>query len=60
MKKQVMDIIIKQFLKKISPLKGVIEDIYLFGSRSRNDYIPDSDYDILIVIKRENLTFIYF
>ena len=45
------DPIIERFLKSISPLKKHIEEIYLFGSRCRDDWRPDSDYDLLIVVE---------
>ncbi len=48
------DPIVSQFLKLISPLTDDINDIYLFGSRCREDWRPDSDYDILIVFKKKN------
>lgn len=45
--------LIRQFLEE----KSIeIEKIYLFGSRSRSDYKPDSDYDILIVLKNNILS----
>lgn len=28
--------------------------MYLFGSRCRDDWRPDSDYDILIVLRKKN------
>ncbi|RLA95786.1 MAG: hypothetical protein DRG32_06150 [Deltaproteobacteria bacterium] len=48
------DEVIEMFLDRISPLRGEIEQIYLFGSRSRGDWRPDSDYDLLIVLKRKD------
>ncbi|MHB8482282.1 MAG: nucleotidyltransferase domain-containing protein [Nitrospiria bacterium] len=47
------DPIIERFLDGISPLKEQIEEIYLFGSRCRDDWRPDSDYDLLIVVKKK-------
>lgn len=44
------DEIIKAFLGLIGPLKEQIREIYLFGSRCRDDWRPDSDFDILIVL----------
>lgn len=40
-----------------SPLSKV-KDIYLFGSRCRDDWRPDSDYDILIVLEQKDRGFI--
>lgn len=48
------DEIIKGFLDLILPLEEHIEKMYLFGSRSRYDFRPDSDYDVLIVLKDKN------
>ncbi len=48
------DSIIKSFLSMMTPLTENIEEIYLFGSRCREDWRPDSDYDILVVVKRKD------
>lgn len=48
------DSVIKSFLSMLPPLTENIEEIYLFGSRCREDWRPDSDYDILIVVKKKN------
>ncbi len=45
------DKIVNQFLELIHPCIEDIEEIYLFGSRCRDDWRPDSDYDLLIVLK---------
>lgn len=49
-----MDIIIEKFLNGIAPVRNVIEQMYLFGSRCRDNWRPDSDYDILIILKEKN------
>ncbi|MEW5817168.1 MAG: nucleotidyltransferase domain-containing protein [Spirochaetota bacterium] len=54
MRSAAKDPIIEKFLGAISPLRKHIEEIYLFGSRSRNDWRPDSDYDILIVLEKKD------
>lgn len=46
--------IIRSFLDLRSPLKERIEYIYLLGSRARNDWKPDSDYDILVVVDKRD------
>lgn len=51
------DEIIKAFLSLTAPLKEQIREVYLFGSRCRDDWRPDSDYDILIVLgKKDRMT----
>ena len=45
--------VIQKFLNRISPQKKYIKDMYLFGSRCRDDWRPDSDYDILIVLDKK-------
>jgi predicted nucleotidyltransferase len=46
--------IIKQFKKELIGLYGdQIHSILLYGSRARGDERPDSDIDILIVLKGE-------
>lgn len=47
------DAVIKQFLDMLLPLKSDIKELYLFGSRCRDDWRPDSDYDVLIVVDRK-------
>lgn len=48
------DRIIKKFLKQIAPLAKNINEVYLFGSRCRDDWEPSSDYDILIVLEKKD------
>lgn len=48
------DEIVNRFLDLITPALKQIRDIYLFGSRCRDDWRPDSDYDILIVVKKKD------
>ncbi len=47
------DDIVEQFLKCISDSNIKIKEMYLFGSRSRDDWKPDSDYDILIILEKK-------
>lgn len=53
-KKLCSDTIVERFLSMISPLGRNIKEIYLFGSRCRDDWRPDSDYDILVVMDRKD------
>jgi predicted nucleotidyltransferase len=54
------DPVIRRFLMLISRSKkngsplSKIKEIYLFGSRCRDDWRPDSDYDILIILKQRD------
>jgi len=57
-KKFCIDPIIERFLNMLSPLMKNIDDMYLFGSRCRDDWRPDSDYDILIIVKKKDREFI--
>lgn len=52
---QATDTVIKTFLEMVSPMMEIyIKEMYLFGSRCRDDWRPDSDYDILIVLERKD------
>ncbi len=48
------DKIVRKFLTMISPFRKEIKEVYLFGSRCRDDWKPDSDYDILIVLEKKD------
>jgi predicted nucleotidyltransferase len=37
---------VRQIVEKVDPV-----EIYLFGSRARGDARPDSDYDLMIVVR---------
>ena len=47
-----LDPLVGRFLRAIGPLRAHIEAVYLFGSRSRGDFRPDSDYDLLVVVRK--------
>lgn len=53
-RKIMQDKIINQFIAAIDPLMDKISEIYLFGSRCRDDWRPDSDYDFLIVLEQKD------
>jgi predicted nucleotidyltransferase len=46
--------IIDDFLDRIFPVMDEIREIHLFGSRCRDDWRPDSDYDLLIVMEKKD------
>ena len=48
------DPVIAQFWKLIAPVHKQIVKAYLFGSRAREEGLPDSDYDILLVVPERN------
>lgn len=51
----VNDKIVETFLSMIQPLMlQHIKELYLFGSRCRDDWKPDSDYDLLIIIEKKD------
>jgi predicted nucleotidyltransferase len=52
------EVIVERFLSLILPLGENIKEVYLFGSRCRDDWRPDSDYDILIVVDRKDREYI--
>ena len=51
--KQPLELIKKVVLEEASRLGVSVEKVILFGSRARGDYRPDSDYDILVVVKEK-------
>lgn len=44
------DPILRFFLDSIDPVRPQIRQLTLFGSRARGDSLPDSDYDLLVVV----------
>jgi uncharacterized protein len=52
MKKIDKDILLKQIKSAILTIEPEAE-IFLFGSRARTDFKPDSDWDILIILPGE-------
>jgi len=51
------DRVIAKFMRDSKDLKERIEEIYLFGSRAREEERPDSDYDLLIVVNQAGREF---
>jgi predicted nucleotidyltransferase len=45
-----MDPALKMFLEKVRSLRDQITNLYLFGSRARGDWRPDSDFDVLVIV----------
>jgi uncharacterized protein len=45
-----LEAIIGRLVRLLNP-----ERIYLFGSRARGDHDPESDYDLLVVVKNSSL-----
>ena len=48
--------LIKDRIKKTIHDKDPKAVVYLFGSRARGDYRPDSDWDILILVDAKRVT----
>lgn len=48
------DAIINKFLDLILPVSEKVKEMYLFGSRCRDNWRPDSDYDVLVVLERKD------
>lgn len=48
-----IDPIIKRFFEKAGPVRQKIQMAYLFGSRARGTERPDSDYDLLLVVRED-------
>lgn len=49
-----VDAILAEFLDRIAGVRASIERLVLFGSRARGDHRPDSDYDLLVVVRRRD------
>ena len=58
MKEIKIDNTLQYFLNEIKLLRDKITSIYLFGSRAEGNFRPDSDYDLLIVVKKKERKFI--
>jgi len=55
MDSQRLDLVLKMFLEGIKEFKKEIISIYLFGSRARQTFRHDSDYDLLIVAEDKTI-----
>lgn len=47
------DAVLTDFLKGIEAVRPMIDRLILFGSRARGDHRPDSDYDVLVIARRD-------
>lgn len=45
------DPVVAMFLDKVRAIRSQLKALYLFGSRVRDDWRPDSDYDILVIVQ---------
>lgn len=48
------DLVLNEFLERITPVRPRIHRLILFGSRARGTHRPDSDYDLLLVVPRKD------
>ncbi len=48
------DLVVQRFESLINAHRDGIELMFLFGSRCRDDWRPDSDYDVLVVVKKRS------
>ena len=46
-----VDAVLESFLRRITPVRAEVVELYLYGSRSRGDHRPDSDYDVFVVLR---------
>ena len=49
-----VDPILAEFLDRIGGVRSSVERLVLFGSRARGDHRPDSDYDLLVVVRQRD------
>ena len=47
------DPLVQRFLEKVGKVREKIQAVYLFGSRARGTERPDSDYDLLLVVRED-------
>jgi len=47
------DAVLMDSLKGIEAVRPMIDRLILFGSRARGDHRPDSDYDLLVIARRD-------
>lgn len=48
------DAVLDSFLRRITSVRAEVVELYLYGSRSRGDHRPDSDYDVFVVLRERN------
>jgi predicted nucleotidyltransferase len=49
-----LDHVMRQLAKTLREKLGEkIQGIILFGSRARGDFYPDSDYDVIVLVKKK-------
>lgn len=48
------DLVLNEFLERITPVRARIQRLILFGSRARGTHRLDSDYDLLLVVSRKD------
>ncbi len=48
------DTVVSTFLRRTRALRPLLTRLFLFGSRARGDWRPDSDYDLLVVMPEKD------
>ena len=49
----IKDRVLTKFLNSFKSIEKKIQRVYLFGSRARGTERPDSDYDLLLVVRED-------
>ncbi len=49
-----VDAVLDSFLRRITSVRAEVVELYLYGSRSRGDHRPDSDYDVFVVLRERS------
>lgn len=48
------DPVMAMFIGKVKSIRSQLKGLYLFGSRVRDDWRPDSDFDVLVIVPKRD------